>query len=69
VYGELGIGTTTNEPRLTEIQFPTSTKIIQIVSGGCHSLALSDDGAVYAWGCNMYIFFCNFLTHLVGMAN
>ncbi len=55
VYGELGVGSTKNEPYVKEVLFPERTKIVQIAIAGCHSLALSDTGDVYAWVCFSFV--------------
>ena len=46
--GEIGDGTTI--PRYLPVQVSGLTNITAIAAGGSHSLALRDDGTVYAWG-------------------
>jgi len=53
--GELGIGTydfRSNVP--VQTSFPVGTVITGIAGGGQHSLALKNDGTVWAWGYNVY---------------
>lgn len=47
---ELGRGTKGNDWRPKPIPSLESVRIIQIASGGFHSLALTDDGKVLTWG-------------------
>jgi uncharacterized repeat protein (TIGR02543 family) len=56
-YGQVGNGTTTNQFTPVEINFPdlltlNSEKIIRIYPGPVHTLALSSEGRVFAWGDN-----------------
>jgi len=50
--GRLGIGSTITQP--VPVRIPAvphlSSKIVQIHCGGAHSLALTDDGTLLAWG-------------------
>ncbi|NMB34935.1 MAG: hypothetical protein GX989_01465 [Firmicutes bacterium] len=58
--GQLGDGTT--EHRNTPVQVGVQpagednklTNVRAIAAGGSHSLALKDDGTIWAWGCNSY---------------
>lgn len=50
--GQLGDGTTT--PRLTPVQVPGLSNIIQIRAGLSHAVALRVDGRVFTWGDNTY---------------
>lgn len=51
--GQLGMGEDLLScPKPLEIKFFSDKKIISVASGGLHSLALSEDGLVYSWGCN-----------------
>lgn len=52
--GQLGLGNNGNQLtpcRLTALQ---GMCVLQIVSGYAHSLALTDEGLLYAWGANTY---------------
>lgn len=54
--GKLGDGTITTKaaPVATVPGFiPSTVKITAVATGGTHSLALGDDGRVYAWGSNV----------------
>lgn len=54
-FGQLGDGTTAVRVRSTPIsrgQIPEGVRLVQIAAGGMHSLALGDNGRVYAWGRN-----------------
>ncbi|KAI5163338.1 regulator of chromosome condensation [Nematocida ausubeli] len=54
--GDAGqLGTETEEGMSTkpiEITYFSNKRIVEVVCGGMHSLALSIDGSVYSWGCN-----------------
>lgn len=52
--GQLGDGTTTTD-RTTpvEVQLPEGVTVIRLSAGEGHSLALTDDGRVLAWGGNV----------------
>ncbi|MFC5404402.1 fibronectin type III domain-containing protein [Cohnella soli] len=52
VYGQLGLGDTTN--RTTPTLVPGLTGVKQLVAGQYHTLALMEDGTVKAWGYNVY---------------
>jgi alpha-tubulin suppressor-like RCC1 family protein len=52
-YGQLGDGTTTDEPTPVQSVFPTGTTITQLATGNGHNLALTSTGEVYAWGYNV----------------
>ena len=47
--GQLGDGTTTNRLSPT---LSTLTNVVGIAAGGAHSLAIKNDGSVWAWGAN-----------------
>ena len=53
-YGNLGIENTTDQSTIQQIPFfkNNNIKIIDIETGGAHSLAISEDGEVYSWGYN-----------------
>jgi alpha-tubulin suppressor-like RCC1 family protein len=52
-FGQLGDGTTTR--RLSPVQVLGLTRpVIAIAAGREHSLAVEDDGTVWAWGSNVY---------------
>ncbi|MFA7150813.1 MAG: prepilin-type N-terminal cleavage/methylation domain-containing protein [Candidatus Paceibacterota bacterium] len=55
-YGQLGIGTTVNEYSPIQVRGPAGvgylTNVENITKGGRHSLAVKDDGTVWAWGWN-----------------
>ncbi len=57
-YGQLGNGSTANATTPVEVEGPggtgTLSNIVAISAGGYHSLALTADGHVYAWGYNGY---------------
>jgi len=56
VFGELGDGTTTQ--RLTAVAVDLSAlegaAVVSVAAGGNHSLALDDQGRLWAWGMNFY---------------
>ncbi|CAL1532706.1 unnamed protein product [Lymnaea stagnalis] len=52
--GQLGIGNNVNQPSPCRVHSLTSVIISQIVCGYAHTLALSDEGVIYAWGANSY---------------
>jgi alpha-tubulin suppressor-like RCC1 family protein len=51
-YGQLGDGTTTDNPSAAQVGRLTNIKAI--AAGGNHSLALTADGKIWAWGLNIY---------------
>jgi len=52
--GELGNGTTDRAPHPTLTQVQGLSGITDIAAGGSYSLALKDDGTVWAWGYHGY---------------
>lgn len=51
-YGQLGDGTNTDRHEPVRVQVPPGVTFTQIAAGNHHSLALGNDGNVYAWGAN-----------------
>jgi alpha-tubulin suppressor-like RCC1 family protein len=57
--GQLGNGTVTitddgeGRERLIQVKLCPSVRIMSCSGGGLHSLALSADGSVFSWGCNL----------------
>ncbi|XP_061369593.1 ultraviolet-B receptor UVR8-like isoform X2 [Gastrolobium bilobum] len=60
MFGRLGLGSEKDELFPVEVKFgnPNGTgdtlKIVGIAAGAYHSLALTEDGAVWCWGYNIY---------------
>ncbi|XP_014258903.1 RCC1 and BTB domain-containing protein 1-like isoform X2 [Cimex lectularius] len=54
IVGQLGLGNTMNQLNPCRIMALSNTVIVKIVCGNSHTLALSDEGKVYAWGANTY---------------
>eukprot|EP00299_Pterocystis_sp_00344_P015996 c8002_g1_i4.p1 GENE.c8002_g1_i4~~c8002_g1_i4.p1 ORF type:complete len:245 (+),score=48.93 c8002_g1_i4:636-1370(+) len=55
--GELGLGSTTTESYVTIPNLVSSllgVRIVKIACGAHHSVAVSDKGQLYAWGCNAH---------------
>ncbi|MEU7023836.1 Ig-like domain repeat protein [Streptomyces sp. NPDC046203] len=53
-YGQLGDGTTTSSLTPVEVDLPAGVHVTALASGSNHTLALTADGRVYAWGWNAY---------------
>lgn len=51
-YGVLGTGDSNDQVDPVEVQVPDGVKFTQVSAGVEHSIALGDDGIVYAWGRN-----------------
>jgi len=52
--GQLGDGTITNRRSPVAVSGLTGVTIVQVAGGRNHTMALADDGTVYAWGSNRY---------------
>ncbi|MEW2626397.1 hypothetical protein, partial [Streptomyces sp. NPDC048106] len=52
--GGLGDGTTTNSSTPVEVHLPAGTTVTALAGGGYHSLALTSEGRVLAWGYNVF---------------
>ncbi|CAG0900887.1 unnamed protein product, partial [Cyprideis torosa] len=52
--GQLGLGSSGNQPMPSRVPALSGVYVIQVTCGYAHTLALCDDGAVYAWGANSY---------------
>jgi alpha-tubulin suppressor-like RCC1 family protein len=48
--GELGHGDEQHQLLPKKVEAFASQRVVAVSAGGCHSLALAADGAVYAWG-------------------
>ncbi|MEU8545366.1 Ig-like domain repeat protein, partial [Streptomyces sp. NPDC048717] len=53
-YGQLGDGTTTSSTTPVKVDLPAGVHVTALASGSNHTLALTADGRVYAWGWNAY---------------
>jgi len=47
--GQLGNGTTTNNPTPAAVSLPSGVRAMALTAGGSHSLAIGSDGKLYAW--------------------
>ncbi|XP_072035164.1 RCC1 and BTB domain-containing protein 1-like [Amphiura filiformis] len=52
--GQLGLGNNVNQPSPCRVSSLQGVVVSQIVCGYAHSMALSDEGILYAWGANSY---------------
>ncbi|XP_076453620.1 RCC1 and BTB domain-containing protein 1-like [Babylonia areolata] len=52
--GQLGLGNNVNQPNPCRLQSLQGIIISQLACGYAHTLALSDEGALYSWGANSY---------------
>ncbi|KAM3935649.1 RCC1 and BTB domain-containing protein 2 isoform 1-T1 [Leptodactylus fuscus] len=52
--GQLGLGSSGNQPTPCRIAALQGIRVEQIVCGYAHTLALTDEGVLYAWGANSY---------------
>lgn len=52
--GQLGIGNNTNQSNPCRVINLQGVVIVQVVCGYAHTMALSDEGVLYAWGANSY---------------
>ncbi|KAK3601331.1 hypothetical protein CHS0354_011933 [Potamilus streckersoni] len=52
--GQLGVGNNVNSPNPCKVQMQNGIIVSQIVCGYAHTLALTDEGALYSWGANSY---------------
>ena len=49
-YGQLGHGDQQNQLLPKKIETLAGQRVVAVSAGGCHSLALTADGAVWSWG-------------------
>ena len=52
--GQLGLGSNSNQLSPCRIALLNGLVIVKIVCGYAHTLALTDEGHLYAWGANSY---------------
>ena len=52
--GALGTGTEQDSRVPVQLPTPDGVRFTEVVSGGKHSLARTEDGEIYAWGANTY---------------
>ena len=52
--GQLGLGNNVNQLSPCRVSALNNIVIIKVVCGYAHTLALTDEGHLYAWGANSY---------------
>ncbi|XP_069614402.1 RCC1 and BTB domain-containing protein 2 isoform X2 [Ranitomeya imitator] len=52
--GQLGLGSSGNQPTPCRIATLQGVRVEQVVCGYAHTLAVTDEGVMYAWGANSY---------------
>ncbi|KAM8974940.1 RCC1 and BTB domain-containing protein 2 [Pelodytes ibericus] len=52
--GQLGLGSSGNQPTPCRIAALQGIRVEQVVCGYAHTLALTDEGGMYGWGANSY---------------
>ncbi|CAH2222860.1 Hypothetical predicted protein [Pelobates cultripes] len=52
--GQLGLGSSGNQPTPCRIAALQGIRVEQVVCGYAHTLALTDEGGIYGWGANSY---------------
>ncbi|XP_025067554.1 RCC1 and BTB domain-containing protein 2 isoform X2 [Alligator sinensis] len=52
--GQLGLGNTGNQPTPCRIAALQGIRVQQVACGYAHTLVLTDEGRIYAWGANSY---------------
>eukprot|EP01117_Protostelium_nocturnum_P020707 TRINITY_DN9462_c0_g1_i1.p1 TRINITY_DN9462_c0_g1~~TRINITY_DN9462_c0_g1_i1.p1 ORF type:complete len:419 (-),score=71.20 TRINITY_DN9462_c0_g1_i1:47-1303(-) len=50
-FGQLGVDSMTS---YVPVQIPSLKKITKVAAGEAHSMAISESGQVFSWGCNRY---------------
>ena len=53
-YGELGLGASDSNPHPTPTQVGTETDWVAVAAGENHTLAIKENGSLWAWGSNQY---------------
>ncbi|XP_043929108.1 RCC1 and BTB domain-containing protein 2 isoform X2 [Protopterus annectens] len=52
--GQLGLGSNGNQPTPCRVAALQGVHVCQVVCGYAHTMALTTDGSIYAWGANAY---------------